>query len=259
MKLTKGLMALLAVVIYGLLNGGVLADTISKTDSSSPVVGGTYTGTEVFGSAVKGTSNNGTGSDTIGVYGMSYGSEGMGVRGFASGTNAYGVYGRAVGSNSYGVYCEGNFMVTGSFEHKNLASSATVTASSEFNDGYKADNVKDGIINRWNTGEWSSDGEGAGAWVQLTWGSAQTIGEVWLYDRPNKYDQIEDAWLQIDEDGDGTAEHEIHLGMFPYGGAPKKVYLTEEEGSSVKALKVYIIDVKESTQNVGLSEIMCFK
>jgi hypothetical protein len=73
-----------------------------------------------------------------------------------------------------------------------LALKAVATASS-YSGGQPPANANDGDIggyyntNGQSTGnedaEWSSNGEGAGAWLLLSWTAAQSIGQVVVYDR----------------------------------------------------------------------------
>jgi len=232
----------------------------------------------------------------IGVYGQSNGSSGWGVYGysnyggvygnggifgvfgngstygvFGNGStygvygngSTYGVFGKSSTSTGYGVYCKGKFKVTGALERNDLAitpqncASIAVTANSSY-PGYPASNAVDGIINRWDAGEWATNGGRTGS-ITLKWTLAQSISEIWIYDRPNRFDQVYDAYMDIDNDGDGTADHTLHLGMFPYGGAPKKITLTSAEGNtSIKAITIRIVESADTTQNVGLSEIVCY-
>lgn len=140
----------------------------------------------------------------------------------------------------------------------NIASTATVTCSSEYNSNYADDNVKDGVIGEWDTGEWASSHGGVGEWVQLSWTQAQRMNEVWVYGRPNQYDRVYDSYLQIDTNNDGTAEYNLHVGMLPGGAAPKIIYLTTAQGATVYAIKFYISAVSSDNLNTGLSEIECY-
>lgn len=76
----------------------------------------------------------------------------------------------------------------------NVARSATATASSQSTTTTQtAAKAIDGVIAGYPTDytrEWATQGQLAGAWIQLTWTSAQSISKVILYDRPNPTDQI---------------------------------------------------------------------
>jgi hypothetical protein len=268
---------------------GVLGSASSATGNTYGVYG--YSSSDT-GRGVYGYASSETGM-TFGVSGSCPSISGRGVAGVASAPTGttYGVYGQSNSStgfglfgyntnNGYAMYSDGKFHCTGDMTIKtdkkipqypnkaraytdssgNPVSAPTVSASSEYNGGYLRGNAIDGIINRWDAGEWASNGETETTqpWIQLTWSSAQKISEVWIYDRPNKYDHIDDAYLLIDNNGDSIADQTLHLGMFPYGGAPKKIYLTSSEGTSVYSMKLVIVDTKETTRNAGLSEIECY-
>ncbi|HEV3172088.1 MAG TPA: DNRLRE domain-containing protein, partial [Actinocrinis sp.] len=85
-------------------------------------------------------------------------------------------------------------------EAPNLASSATATASSTYNDDptFAASAATDGTIDQWYSGEWASKGE-LEPWIQLTWPTAQTLGHVVLYDRNNMIDQINAGTLTFSD------------------------------------------------------------
>lgn len=216
---------------------------------------------------------------TIGVVGANSNAFGYGVMGFSTYPTGmtYGVYGSVDSPDGYAVYSEGNTWVNGdievtgtikgdldlkvtgsinSVESINIAKDATAQASSEYNGNYAASKINDGIYGRWDEGEWASKGEKAGAWIQLDWENPVTFSKVMTHPRPNKYDQIYDAWLQIKRrDGSIT---DIHLGQFSNGGAPKETHLNKDEGTNVVALKVYITETSPDTYNIGLAEIEAY-
>ncbi len=81
----------------------------------------------------------------------------------------------------------------------NIAASATVTASSD-SPQYQQTAAKavDGVIFGWPddyTHEWATAGQGAGAWLKLTWTSSYVVDQVVLFDRTNLNDQILSATL----------------------------------------------------------------
>lgn len=144
----------------------------------------------------------------------------------------------------------------------------SIETDSCYNDNYSTEKARDGKINRWDEGEWASAGKGAvyyrnltdpsgRAWLQLNWREVQNINTIKIYDRPNRFDKILDAWLLVRR-GDGTTT-DLHLGMFPYGGAPKVINLTPAEGTNVTGIRLTITEVGPDTQNVGVSEIECFR
>src|ERR1019366_1692453 len=76
----------------------------------------------------------------------------------------------------------------------NVAPLATATASSQTPaTGQLASSAIDRVIRGYPNdaaAEWATAGGGAGSWLLLTWPTAQTIGSVILFDRPNTNDQI---------------------------------------------------------------------
>ncbi|MBI4743500.1 MAG: hypothetical protein HY776_01525 [Actinobacteria bacterium] len=133
-----------------------------------------------------------------------------------------------------------------------------VTASSEYSPNYRKECVIDGIYGAWDANEWASNGEKAGAWIQLNWpDDPQSINTIVLYDRSNPYDHITDAWLIITKQDSSIINK--HIGQFPFGGASKELYLTKDEGTNISALQIFITDAAPSTLNVGLSEIQCYR
>ncbi|MES9829720.1 MAG: PKD domain-containing protein [Candidatus Thiodiazotropha sp.] len=81
-----------------------------------------------------------------------------------------------------------------SLQNINVAPIASVTASSQNRSTSQiadkaVDTVPSGYPND-HTREWATTGEGAGAWIELAWSSAQTVDRILLYDRPNGSDQI---------------------------------------------------------------------
>lgn len=247
-------------------------DEITADSNISPVVKAKFTGEEnEFGTAIYGWASANVDFRTYGVYGRSNSSEGRGVFGVATATSgeAIGVMGKTFSDEGYGVYSHGNMHVTGNLtvdgaipEYRNLALDAVITASSAYDSNSSADNVTDGYFNRLGQCEWVSAGEKAGAWIQLNWeygddmANAISVNEVWLFGRCNEYDQILDAWLDV-QFPDGATDS-IHIGMFPSGGAPKIVYLTKVEGNYIIGLKLRITKVARTTRNIGLAEMKCF-
>jgi hypothetical protein len=126
---------------------------------------------------------------------------------------------------------------------RNIAPFATVTVSSEDTTrGQNAAGVADG---RPDASEWSSAGEGAGAWITLTWDRPATISEIDLYDRPDPIDNVLSGTLAF-EDGSAIVVHAL-----PATGAPERVIFAPKTIHSV----TYRIDQAQG-QNAGLGEIM---
>lgn len=215
---------------------------INRSSNSSPVIMSYYDG-NAAGSAINGTawattgdtmgiygrskSNSGTG-----VYGENTSDTGV----------TYGVYGKVASPDGYAGYfngkvgmsgslknpntlwgfiglpvyvddslsVSGNLYVNGNITTRNLArsprdgASVSAIAKTEYYTGsYPANNIIDGIKGQWNTGELASNGEKGDTWIQLFWTAPQTITKCIFYDRSNKYDNITDAHLLIDQTGDG--------------------------------------------------------
>ena len=125
----------------------------------------------------------------------------------------------------------------------NIAPLATVTASSEDSArGQSAEGVADG---RPDTNEWTTAGEGAGAWITLSWDHPATVTEIDLYDRPNPLDNVLSGTLTFD---DGSM---IVVRSLPAGGGPERVVFAPKIIRSV----TFRIDRAQGT-NAGLDEIM---
>ncbi len=140
------------------------------------------------------------------------------------------------------------------YANLNIAPLAVVTASSEnAASGQLAIKAVDGVIDGAGTypgdatKEWATNGEGASAWLQLSWPSPYTVNQVILYDRPNSNDQITSATLLF---SDGTT---LQVGPLDnLGGATAYTLPTP---ITVTNLKMTIIAVSSTTQIVGLAEI----
>jgi len=106
-------------------------------------------------------------------------------------------------------------------------------------DGYKSDNSGD------YNAEWSSKGQGAGAWWSLTWPSDVSINAVVLYDRPNLDDQITSGSISF---SDGSS---VALQSLMNDGAPNVITFPTK---LVRSLRLDIASVSSTTKNIGLSE-----
>ena len=130
----------------------------------------------------------------------------------------------------------------------NLAPSATATASSEaweqgaskatdgFTDGYPTN----------DTHEWASQDEGAGAWLQLSWSSPQSVSSVTLFDRPNSDDQVLGGTLSF---SDGSS---VPVGALSNGGGAVPMSFARR---SVTWLRFTVSSVSANTYSVGLAEL----
>ena len=108
-------------------------------------------------------------------------------------------------------------VVTHSNGPHNIASSATATASSHsIAHGQTADKAIDGIVSGYPTDslrEWATEGQLAGAWIQLTWPTPRTISRSVLHDRINTADRILAGTLRF---SDGST---VAVGALPNDGA----------------------------------------
>ncbi|KAM0751144.1 hypothetical protein T439DRAFT_301071 [Meredithblackwellia eburnea MCA 4105] len=97
--------------------------------------------------------------------------------------------------------------------------------------------------------EWSSNGEGVGAWLKLTWTKAVTVGLVVLYDRPNLNDHCKGGTLTF---SDGTV---VNFGAMNNDGTATPVNISSV---TTTTLLWTCTQVSAWTSNVGLSEIQVF-
>ncbi len=126
---------------------------------------------------------------------------------------------------------------------RNIAPLATVTVSSEdASRGQTSAGVADGLP---DASDWTTAGEGAGAWITLTWDQPATVSEVDLYDRPDSVEKVLSGTLTF-EDGSVIVVHAL-----PAGGAPERVLFPPKTIHSV----TFRIEQAQG-RNAGLSEIM---
>lgn len=130
----------------------------------------------------------------------------------------------------------------------NVALTAQVTASSQDSAGgrtaHKAvDGVVGGDVNAPLT-EWVTQGEQAGAWIQLTWPSPVRIAQVNLFDRPNPSENVLGGTLLF---GDGTS---VGVSALPANGRVQPVTFTPRTVSWVR----FRIDQAAGTAT-GLAEL----
>jgi hypothetical protein len=136
---------------------------------------------------------------------------------------------------------------------ENVAQDAVVTVSSTHAD-YSPAGATDGVVDgypRAITHEWASAGEQATALIRLTWGQAQTIDRVWLFDRPNDLDQITSGMLVF---SDGAT---ITTGALPDDA--KKGLEIRFDRKTVDWLVFVVTGAKKGSPNIGLSEITVFR
>ncbi len=134
----------------------------------------------------------------------------------------------------------------------NLARTAspTVTASSQDTaEGSLAIRAVDGSLLGYPTDaskEWSSLGQGAGAWLQLVWANPVTTDRVVLYDRPNTVDQATGGTLTF---SDGSS---VSVGSLNNNGSATTVTFSAR---TVTSVRFTVTSVSSGTENVGLAEI----
>ncbi|MFO7975159.1 MAG: hypothetical protein R6V12_11045, partial [Candidatus Hydrogenedentota bacterium] len=100
--------------------------------------------------------------------------------------------------------------------------------------------------------EWASSGEGAGAWIKLSWDQPQTVRRVQLFDRPNSLDQVTGGTLEF---SDGSA---IDLARPLPDGARQGVEL-DFEPKTVSWVKFTVTAIKPDSPNIGLSEFAVYR
>ncbi|HEX7260645.1 MAG TPA: discoidin domain-containing protein, partial [Luteolibacter sp.] len=131
-------------------------------------------------------------------------------------------------------------------EANNLATVAKISASSEFNDSYRAINVADGIVGENGNGEWASKGE-ADPWLKLEWSDQTRVTKVVLRDRPGPGDFLQQGTLSF---SDGSS---IEVAGIPDDGSPKTITFPAK---NVKWLQFQATGNKPT--NNGLSEFSVF-
>ena len=133
----------------------------------------------------------------------------------------------------------------------NLAPNAAVTVSSQnTGTGQLGSKAVDGVITGYPgtyTYEWATNGQLAGAWIQLTWSSPVQLSQVVLYDRPNLSDNIQAGTLQF---SDGSS---IIVGTLPNNGQGYPVTFATKTVAWVKFTVTQAVG-----NNIGLAEFQAF-
>jgi hypothetical protein len=128
----------------------------------------------------------------------------------------------------------------------NVAPNASVMVSTQINATFAGARAIDNVIGQHNTGEWASAGE-LNPWIQLTWGSAQTVDRIRLYDRPNLTDTANSGTLTF---SDGSS---IAVSGIPNDGSVKEITFAARSVTWVR------FQVQGGAGiNVGLSEFQVF-
>ena len=135
----------------------------------------------------------------------------------------------------------------------NIAHLATVSASSVYAGGaygQLASKAVDGVVDGYPgdyTREWASDGQLAGAWIDLEWSTFQNINRVRLYDRVNLTDQVLSGTLIF---SDGSS---ISVGALPNDGTALTVDFPTKSVTWVN------FNINSAVgENTGLAEIEVF-
>jgi len=131
----------------------------------------------------------------------------------------------------------------------NITNQVTTVTASSAAAGQPASAAVDGVIDGWPSNalaEWSSNGEGVGAWLNLGWSGSYSIDRVVLYDRPNLVDQATSLELRF---SDGTV---VSVGALDNAGGPTAVTFAPVVASS---MQVVVTSVLGGTVNVGLAEV----
>jgi LmbE family N-acetylglucosaminyl deacetylase len=136
----------------------------------------------------------------------------------------------------------------------NLAPTATIAASSQRTaTGQTASKVADGSPLGYPvdpTHEWSTSGQGVGAWLTMTWAEAVSVSKIVLYDRPNTSDQLTAGIITF---SDGTT---LPVGpLVNIGSAVEYVF----PGRTITSLRLDVTGVSSGTGNVGLAEFEVFE
>jgi len=136
----------------------------------------------------------------------------------------------------------------------NIAPAATVEVSSTYA-GYRAEGVIDQAVGGYpgaTNQEWASQGETQGAWVRLSWDQPRRIRKVWLFDRPNRLDQITGGTIAF---SDGST---VKLDRALPDTAGRGVEISFD-AKTVDWLKFAVTAVKPDSPNIGLAEIAVFR
>ncbi len=137
---------------------------------------------------------------------------------------------------------------------ENVARKAKVEVSSCY-PGYHAEGAIDGVVGGFPndiTKEWATNGEKAGAWIELRWKQPQRIDRVWLFDRPNTLDQIVAGALEF---SDGST---IKLEK-PLPDTAAKGLEISFPPKTISWVRLTITGVKEGSPNIGLAEFAVFR
>lgn len=136
---------------------------------------------------------------------------------------------------------------------ENIAPQATITASTSLNDGYKPQNIADGIIRIHGKGEWACQGDTTDwgyvrfPWLQLDWKSSMKVNRVVLFDRPSLKEHIATCKLLF---SDGSM---LWLNEIPNDGTGKVIQFPAK---TVQWIRIVVTDGKG--RDIGFSEVEVF-
>lgn len=132
----------------------------------------------------------------------------------------------------------------------NIASAATVTASTSLNASYLPSNITDGIIGVNGKGEWACEGVTTDwgyirfPWVQLDWKQPQSVNKIVLYDRASEDENIAGGKLLFSDSSI------IYVNQIPSNGLGKAIHFKEK-----KITWVRFIVTDGTGKDLGFSEI----
>jgi hypothetical protein len=133
----------------------------------------------------------------------------------------------------------------------NLAPNSTVTVSSQnTGSGQLGTKAVDGVLTGYPgtyTYEWATNGQLAGAWIQLTWSSPVQLSQIVLYDRPNLNDNVQAGTLLF---SDGST---ISVGTLPNNGQGYPVTFATKAVAWVRFTVTQAVG-----NNSGLAEFQTF-
>ncbi|MBL4903607.1 MAG: hypothetical protein JKY62_13290, partial [Desulfocapsa sp.] len=135
----------------------------------------------------------------------------------------------------------------------NIAFEASISASSEYAQADQlASKAIDGVIDGYpgdSSREWSTEGEGVGAWLELNWPGIYLINRIILYDRPNAHDHITSATITFND------ETTLSIGLLGNDGSGVEYVFAQK---SISNLILTVEGTANTPTNIGLAEIEVF-
>jgi hypothetical protein len=169
-----------------------------------------------------------------------------------NGTNTFTIY-RDAGDNATGVDVDSISVAENPTydEGTNVALSATASASSTY-PGYSASGMNDGVVEGYPSNysyEWASDGQGAGAWAQLSWTDQQSVDKIVLYNRQTG-GQVTSGTLTF---SDGSS---VPVGALQADGRAGTVVTFPTK--QITWARFTVDSVSSGATNIGLTEFEAF-